>query len=70
MRNIRQYPITREEVCEVLQKIPMDNPPGTPPGQMKIGGLNDLIRQGIIITCTEEAVMSRILKHTNLENDE
>ncbi len=48
MRNITQYPITADEIMEVLEKIPEDNPPGTPGSAMMIGGVNDMIRHYII----------------------
>jgi hypothetical protein len=68
MRNIREYPITREEVLEVLEKIPMDNPPGTPPMEMMIGGLNDSIRDHVItIVKHDPEIMSKILRAANGE---
>lgn len=48
MRNLAQYPVTVGEIVDVLESIPQVNPPGTPPSQLRIGGINDLIRRGII----------------------
>ncbi len=61
MRWLKKYPITAEEVMEVLEKIPQVNPPGTAPSAMMIGGLNDTIRRGIIEHFKDPENMTTIL---------
>ncbi|BCO56044.1 hypothetical protein MINTM005_12880 [Mycobacterium intracellulare] len=61
MRNLSQYPITAEEVMEVVKKIPEVNPPGTPGSAMRIGGLGDMIRRGIIEHFENPEHMSAVL---------
>lgn len=68
MRNLIAYPITETEVLETIAAIPEENPPGTPPCQLRIGGLNDLIRRGIIDVCSCETVMKMILEKVNIRN--
>lgn len=48
MRHLVKYPVTTEEVMAVLETMHQDNPPGTPPEAIRIGGINDLIRQQVI----------------------
>lgn len=62
MRNITQYPVTAAEVLEVLEKIPQVNPPGTPGGAMRIGGLNDMIRRQIIEHLSKPDNMTALLR--------
>ena len=61
MRNISQYPITADEVLRVLNKIPEVNPEGTPPSRLMIGGINDMIRRGIIAFLSQDDHMAELL---------
>jgi hypothetical protein len=60
MRNLVEYPVTAEEVLEVIQKLPMDNPPGTT--QFEIGGLNDMIRHYLIKFVSQPENMDKIVQ--------
>lgn len=62
MRNTTQYPITADEVMEVLEKIPQVNPPGTAPSAIRIGSLNDRIRRQIIDHFKDTEHMDALLK--------
>lgn len=48
MRWLTKYPITAEEVMQSLESIPQINPPGTPPRELRIGGVQDTVRARII----------------------
>lgn len=60
MRNLREYPVTEQEVLEVLAKIPQDNPPGAT--QIMVGGLNDMIRYEIIQFFLQPENMTKLLE--------
>jgi hypothetical protein len=62
MRWLLKYPITAEEVMTTLEKIPEDNPPGTPSDQIRVGGINDFIRQRIIKHFENQENMQKILE--------
>lgn len=62
MRNTAQYPITADEIVAVLNKIPEVNPPGIDGSAMMIGGVDDMIRQGIIAYLTQPDNMARLLE--------
>jgi hypothetical protein len=62
MRWLKEYPITADEVMGVLEKIPEDNPPGTAPSAMRIGGTSDMIRRGLIEFMKKPENMDALLK--------
>lgn len=62
MRWLAKYPITAEEVMASLESIPQVNPPGTPPGEMKIGGIEDHVRRQIIEYFKNPANMDALLE--------
>lgn len=62
MRWLKQYPITAEEVMASLESIPEVNPPGTPPHERRIGGIDDLVRRKIIEYFQQPGNMNTLLE--------
>lgn len=62
MRNINEHPITADEVTRVLETMYQVNPPGTPPHQVLVGGVNDLIRQHILDYLQKPENMAALLE--------
>ena len=68
MRWLSKYPITAHEVREILESIPQVNPPGTPPAELRIGGINDLIRRLLLAYFEDEEHMALLLSYMAGEN--
>jgi hypothetical protein len=62
MRYLVQHPITPEEILELLEHLPEDNPKGTPPEKIICGGVNDLIRSKIIAFFHDKSNMEKLIK--------
>jgi hypothetical protein len=62
MRNVAEYPVTADEVMRLLESIPQVNPPGTPPEELRIGGIDDMVRRHIIDYFRQQPNMDALLQ--------